>query len=96
MFYAIILKKNCKPLPVELDKFILEMIRQMATHSSVPAWRIPETGEPGGLPYMGLHRLGPDWSALAAAAWLNNTHKIHRAIQTRKTKQKTKQIYKKN
>ena len=33
---------------------------EMATHSSVPAWRIPGTGEPGGLPSMGLHRVGHD------------------------------------
>ena len=31
----------------------------MATHSSVLAWRIPGTGEPGGLPSMELHRVGP-------------------------------------
>ena len=40
----------------------------MATHSSVLAWGIPGTGEPGGLPSMGLHRVGHDWSDLAAAA----------------------------
>ena len=40
----------------------------MAPHSSVLAWRIPGTGEPGGLPSMGLHRVGHDWSDLAAAA----------------------------
>ena len=40
----------------------------MATHSSVLAWRIPWMGEPGGLPSMGLHRVGHDWSDLAAAA----------------------------
>ena len=40
----------------------------MATHSSVLAWRIPGTGEPGGLPSMGPHRVGHDWSDLAAAA----------------------------
>ena len=39
----------------------------MATHSSVLAWRIPGTGEPGGLLSMGLHRVGHDWSDLAAA-----------------------------
>ena len=39
----------------------------MATHSSVLAWRIPGTGEPGGLPSMGSHRVGHDWSDLAAA-----------------------------
>ena len=46
--------------------------KEMATHSSVLAWRIPGTGEPGGLPSMGSHRVGHDWSDLAAAAviWL--------------------------
>ena len=37
-------------------------------HSSVLAWRIPGTAEPGGLPSMGSHRVGHDWSELAAAA----------------------------
>ena len=39
----------------------------MATHSSVLAWIIPGAGEPGGLLSMGLHRVGHDWSDLAAA-----------------------------
>ena len=42
--------------------------KEMATHSSVLAWRIPGTQEPGGLPSMGSHRVGHDWSDLAAAA----------------------------
>ena len=42
---------------------------EMATHSSVLAWRIPGTGEPGGLPSMGSHRVGHDWSDLAVAWW---------------------------
>ena len=42
--------------------------KEMATHSGVLAWRIPGTGEPGGLPSMGSHRVGHDWSDLAAAA----------------------------
>ena len=42
--------------------------KAMATHSSVLAWRIPGTGEPGGLPSMGSHRVGQDRSDLAAAA----------------------------
>ena len=33
------------------------MEKEMATHSSVPAWRIPEMGQPGGLPSMGSHRV---------------------------------------
>ena len=40
----------------------------MATLSSVLAWRTPGMGEPGGLPSMGLHRVGHNWSDLAAAA----------------------------
>ena len=43
----------------------------MATHSSVFAWRIPGTAEPGGLPSMGLHRVGHDGSDLAAAAQIS-------------------------
>ena len=42
--------------------------KEMAAHSSVLAWRIPGTAEPGGLPSMGSHRVGHDWSDLAAAA----------------------------
>ena len=42
--------------------------KEMATYSSVLAWRIPGTGEPGGLPSLGSHTVGHDWSDLAAAA----------------------------
>ena len=42
--------------------------KEMATHFSVLAWRILGTGEPGGLLSMGSHRVGHDWSVLAAAA----------------------------
>ena len=44
------------------------MEKEMATHSSVLAWRIPGTGEPHGLLSMGSHRVGHDWSDLAVAA----------------------------
>ena len=46
----------------------------MATHSSVLDWKIPGTGEPGGLPSMGSHRVGHERSdlATAAAAYFNN------------------------
>ena len=40
--------------------------KEMATHSSVLAWRVPGTAEPGGLLSLGLHRVGHDWSDLAA------------------------------
>jgi len=48
--------------------------KEMATHSRVLAWRIPGTGEPGGLPSMGSHRVGHDWSDLAAAAAVAAVH----------------------
>ena len=51
---------------IKVSNTMLE--KEMATHSSVLAWRIPGTGEPGGLPSMGSHRVGHDWSDLAAAA----------------------------
>ena len=44
--------------------------KEMATHSSVLAWRIPGMGEPGGLPSMGSHRVRYDWSDLAAAFYI--------------------------
>ena len=47
--------------------------KERATHSSVLAWRIPGTGEPSGLPSMGSHRVGHNWSDLAAIVAL----KIH-------------------
>ena len=60
---------------------------EMATHSSVLAWRIPGMGEPGGLPSMGSHRVGHDWSDLAAAAavpiveWLDWSESIFMTIK---------------
>ena len=47
---------------VENEVFVkeLKLEKEMATHCSVLAWRIPGTGEPGGLPSMGSHRVGHD------------------------------------
>ena len=42
--------------------------KEMATHSSILAWRIPGMGEPGGLLSMGSHKVGHNWSDLSAAA----------------------------
>ena len=55
-----------------------ELEKEMATHSSVLAWRIPGTGEPGGLPSVGSPRVRHDCSnlAAAAAASLNFTTKL--------------------
>ena len=52
--------------------------KDMAIHSSVLAWRIPGTEEPGGLPSMGLHRVGHDWSDLAAVATRNVLGKTYK------------------
>ena len=46
--------------------------KEMATHSSVLAWRIPGTGEPGRLPSVGSHRVGRNWSDLTASDKINN------------------------
>ena len=47
--------------------------KEMATHSSVLAWRIPGMGEPGGLPSMGLHRVGHDCCHLWGCTELDTT-----------------------
>ena len=64
-----LLKTSWTEMAVLLGASIIEM----ATHSSVLAWRIPGTGEPGGLSSLGSHRVGHDWSDLAAAALLQAT-----------------------
>ena len=51
-----------------LQSLAYRQYKEMATHSSLLAWRIPGMGEPGGLLSVGLHRTGHDWSDLAAAA----------------------------
>ena len=50
--------------------------KEMATHSSVLTWRVPGMAEPGGLPSMGLHRVGHDWSDLAEAHTFMHTYSI--------------------
>ena len=57
--------------------------KEMATHSSVLAWRIPGTGEPDGLPSMGSHRVGHDWSDLAAVATANIYQHITESLSFR-------------
>ena len=53
---------------------VVNLEKEMATHSSVLAWRIPGTGEPGGLSSLGSHRVGHDRSDLAAAAVVNHSY----------------------
>ena len=51
--------------------------KEMATHSSVLALRIPGTWEPGGLPSIGSHRVGHEWSNLAAVTAAKRTRVSH-------------------
>ena len=64
--------------------------KEMATHSSVLAWRIPWMGEPGGLPSMGSHRVRHDWSDLAAAVatdfYVNSSNFKHLQVIKKKKK----------
>ena len=61
-------RSRTRPSDLTFTFHFYALEKEMATHSSVLAWRIPGMGEPGGLPSMGLHRVRHDWSDLAAAA----------------------------
>ena len=52
--------KSSNTLGFYLARYRRVMEKEMATHSSVLAWRIPGTEHPGGLPSMGSHRVGHD------------------------------------
>ena len=58
--------------------------KEMATHYSVLAWRIPGMGEPGGLLSMGSHRVGHDWTDLAATAAAEFLEQLKEAGQTQR------------
>ena len=62
------LEESTRPSDFTFTFHFYALEKEMATHSSVLAWRIPGTGEPGGLPSVGSHRVGHDRSDLAAAA----------------------------
>ena len=62
---------SCKESACQRRRHLIQedtLEKEMASHSSILAWRIPGMEEPGGLPSMGLHRVRHDWSDLAAAA----------------------------
>ena len=61
-------KSQTRPSDLTFTFHFHALEKEMATHSSVLAWRIPGTEEPGWLPSMGSHRVGHEWSDLAAAA----------------------------
>ena len=58
--------------------------KKMATHSSILAWRIPGTEEPGGLPSMGSYRVGHNWSYLACVHALEKEMETHSSILARR------------
>ena len=60
--------------------------KEMATHSSILAWRIPGTQEPSGLPSMGSHRVRHDWSDLAAVAAASCANDKESAFQCKRDK----------
>ena len=64
---------------------ILEIAKEMGILSSILSWRIPGTEEPGGLSSTGLHRVGHDWSDLAAAAAATETAKYYFKGKTQRT-----------
>ena len=55
--------------------------KEMATHSSILAWRIPGTEEPGGLPSMGSHTVRHNWSSLAAATEVCTSYLENRILE---------------
>ena len=68
-FICLVLFGKFPPFRIFIWKLLEEETEKaMAPHSSTLAWKIPWTEEPGGLPSMGSHRVGHDWSDLAAAA----------------------------
>ena len=55
-----VMKSRARMSDFTFTFYVHALEKEMATHSSVLAWRIPGTGEPGGLPSVGLHRVGHD------------------------------------
>ena len=67
--YFIMIKGSTSQIEdIKAWTYIAKREKAMAPHSSTLAWKIPWTEEPGGLPSMGSHWVGHDWSDLAAAA----------------------------
>ena len=60
--------------------YIFDLEKEMATHSSILAWRILWTEEPGGLLSIGLHRVGHDWSNLACMHALEKEMATHSSV----------------
>ena len=54
------------------------LVKGMATHSSILAWRIPQTEEPGGLQSMGLQRVGHDWVTNTHICGIETSENLHK------------------
>ena len=76
-----------------LWNYALFMEKEMASHSSVLAWRIPGTGEPGGLPSLGSHSVGHDWSNLAAACSIQCSLQYYKPPTIHFLKKERKKVY---
>ena len=72
----------------------LSLEKEMATRSSILAWRVPGTAEPGGLPSMGSHRVGHYWSDLAARAPIRTKIKINASWSKHIVNNELKQCHK--
>ena len=68
IYFYLVAKSRTRLSDFTLTFHFHALEKEMATHSSVLAWRIPGTVEPDGLPSMGSHRVGHDWSDLEVAA----------------------------
>ena len=75
--------KNAQTTAQLHSSHMLAMEKEMATNSSVLAWRIPGMEEPGGPPSMGSHRVGHDRSELAAAAAAHASKVMLKVLQAR-------------
>ena len=60
--------------------------KEMATHSSIPAWEIPWTVEPSRLPSMGSQRVGPNWAQHSSTGGLNNWNWLFHSSRVWKSK----------
>ena len=63
-----------------LHTHIYTLEKEMATHSTIPAWKIPETEEPSGLPSMGLHRVRHDCAYVFSVVFCSYIHPLHMIV----------------
>ena len=84
LLFPIFFNFNFKPIIIFLHRFLC-LEKEMETQSSVFAWRILWTEEPGGLLSMGSHRVGHDWRDLACMHALEKEMATHSSIPAWRT-----------